>query len=69
MTTRPDDEVPMVNAIWHKAHPMPAGATPQQRLRGHVAHAKACGCRKLTASMLRELRRRAKSPRSSPERS
>ena len=55
----------MMNATWHKAHPMPARATPQQRLRWHVAHAKACGCRKLTVSMLRELRRRAKSPRSS----
>ena len=54
----------MMNATWHKAHPMPARATPQQRLRWHVAHAKACGCRKLTVLMLRELRRRAKSPRS-----
>lgn len=50
----------MMNATWHTAHLMPAKATPQQRLRWHVAHAKACGCRKLTASM-RELRRRTKS--------
>jgi len=41
---------------------MPAHAMPQQRLRWHLAHAKACGCRKLTASMLRELRRRAQKP-------
>jgi len=58
----------MINAIWHKTHPIPAPGSPQQRLRWHVAHAKACGCRKLTASMLRELRRRARSPRSSPQR-
>jgi hypothetical protein len=49
----------MINAIWHKKHPMPSRATPQQRLRWHLAHAKACGCRKLSASMLKELRRRA----------
>jgi hypothetical protein len=49
----------VINATWHKGHPMPAHATPLQRLRWHLAHAKACGCRKLTASMLRELRRRA----------
>ena len=52
----------MINATWHKGHPMPERPTPQQRLRWHLAHAKACGCRKLTASMLRELRRRARKP-------
>mgnify|MGYP007054664209 CR=1 FL=1 len=41
---------------------MPAQATPPQRLRWHLAHAKACGCRKLTESMLRELRRGAQKP-------
>ena len=54
----------MINATWHKGHPMPVRATPQQRLRWHLAHAKACGCRKPTASMLRELRRRAGKPAS-----
>jgi hypothetical protein len=55
----------MINATWHKRHPMPPRATPLQRLRWHVAHAKACGCRKLTATMLKELRRRAEAARSS----
>ncbi len=41
---------------------MPEHAMPQQRLRWHLAHAKACGCRTLTASMLRELRHRARKP-------
>jgi hypothetical protein len=50
----------VINATWHKSHPMPAHATPQQRLRWHVAHAKACGCRKLTAAMLQKLRLRAR---------
>jgi putative ABC transport system ATP-binding protein len=49
---------------WHKAHRMPKRATPQQRLEWHITHAKACGCRKLTTSILRELRRLANSRKS-----
>lgn len=49
----------MINATWHEKHPMPPRPTPRQRLRWHMAHAKACGCRKLTAAMLKELQRRA----------
>jgi len=52
----------VINAAWHQSHRMPARATPQQRLRWHLAHAKACGCRKLTAAKLQELRRRAEKP-------
>jgi hypothetical protein len=47
-----------MNAAWHKRHRMPPRATPAQRLAWHLAHAKACGCRELSAAMLRELRRR-----------
>jgi len=49
-----------MNAAWHKAHPMPRRPTAAQRLRWHVAHAKACGCRELTATMLRKLEREAR---------
>ena len=56
-----------MNAAWHKAHLMPAHPTPGQRLRWHLAHAKACGCRKLTAAMLKELRQRAE--KAAPKRS
>jgi len=49
----------MINATWHKAHPMPTRPTAQQRLRWHVAHAKVCGCRKLTAAHLRKLQNEA----------
>jgi hypothetical protein len=38
---------------------MPARRTARQRLQWHLAHAKACGCRKLTAAMLKRLRREA----------
>jgi hypothetical protein len=53
----------MINAAWHMRNRMPLRATPQQRLRWHLAHAKACGCRKLTAAKLKELRRRAQQDR------
>jgi len=53
----------MINATWHKKHPMPPRATPRQRLRWHLAHAKACGCRELTPSMLKKLTQQAQ-PRS-----
>lgn len=34
-----------MNASWHRAHPMPKNATLEQRVRWHVSHAPACGCR------------------------
>ena len=40
---------------WHDAHPMPRNPTMAQRVRWHVAHAKACGCRKIPANVVREL--------------
>lgn len=49
-----------MNARWHKAHPMPANPTLDQRLRWHVAHAKACDCREMPASIVAELARRGK---------
>ncbi|HUL02780.1 MAG TPA: hypothetical protein VLV16_06065 [Gemmatimonadales bacterium] len=53
----------MINATWHKRHRMPPRATPAQRLKWHLAHAKACGCRKLTAAALRKLRQRVQEAR------
>jgi predicted DNA-binding protein (MmcQ/YjbR family) len=40
-----------LNAVWHRAHPMPVRATTAQRLKWHLAHAKACGCRPIPASL------------------
>jgi hypothetical protein len=48
----------MINAEWHKRNRMPR-ATSRQRLRWHVAHANACGCRALTPAMLLKLHRAA----------
>ena len=46
-----------INAAWHAAHRMPAKATPAQRLKWHMAHAKHCGCRPFPLSMRRKLER------------
>jgi len=45
----------MINATWHKKHRMPPRPTATQRLRWHLAHAEACGCRVLTPAMLAKL--------------
>lgn len=45
------------NAVWHRAHRMPARATPAQRLKWHVAHATHCACRPFTPAMRAKLKR------------
>lgn len=45
-----------MNASWHQNHPMPKRPTPAQRLEWHLAHQRACGCRKLTPARLEALR-------------
>jgi hypothetical protein len=52
----------MLNAAWHDAHPMPKNATLDQRVSWHVAHAKACGCRAIPATVAAELKRRGAPP-------
>lgn len=52
-----------LNAGWHKAHPMPKNATLDQRVRWHVAHAAACACREMPATVMAELRRRTDATR------
>jgi len=47
-----------INAAWHEAHPMPKNAPLDQRVTWHLAHADACGCRGMPASVLAELRLR-----------
>jgi hypothetical protein len=50
--------MPKVNATWHGRHPMPPKATLEQRIKWHLAHAKACGCREIPKTVLAELRTR-----------
>jgi hypothetical protein len=47
-----------MNALWHRRHAMPKTPSLEQRLRWQVAHAKACGCRKMPPTVVAELRRR-----------
>ena len=48
---------PALNAEWHARHPMPRGATMQQRIQWHLDHQRHCACRpiprKLQALMAR----------------
>jgi hypothetical protein len=56
-----------MNASWHKRHPMPMGSTLDQRVEWHVAHARACGCREMPPTVIKELKRRARqTPKRSP---
>jgi len=44
-----------MNATWHAAHRLSRKATATERLRWHLEHQKACGCRPLTATMRKKL--------------
>lgn len=50
-----------INARWHEAHRMPRGAKLAERVLWHAAHAKACGCREMPASIRAALAPEAKS--------
>lgn len=45
----------MLNRKWHQQNRMPDGATQQQRIEWHVAHAKACGCRPIPPTLLKAM--------------
>jgi hypothetical protein len=47
-----------MNAVWHKKHRMPAGATLEDRIEWHVAHASACACRAMPATIARAMKAR-----------
>jgi hypothetical protein len=40
-----------LNAAWHRAHPMPAGASKEERTEWHASHEEACGCRPVPAEL------------------
>ncbi len=54
-----------INAPWHEKHRMPRNATPAERLKWHMAHAKHCACRPFTAAMRAKLQRAASAERTS----
>jgi uncharacterized protein YdhG (YjbR/CyaY superfamily) len=46
------------NAAWHSTHRLPRGASLQERIRWHVAHRRACGCRPMPDSVRAAIERR-----------
>jgi hypothetical protein len=46
-----------INARWHRKNPMPWAAKMDERIRWHVAHAKACACRPIPASIAEAIRK------------
>lgn len=47
-----------INENWHRAHPMPAKATVEDRIAWHVAHIANCGCRPIPRGVKQEIARR-----------
>jgi len=47
-----------INAVWHRAHPMPKNPTIDQRIAWHLDHARNCGCRKTSGKLLEEMTKR-----------
>ena len=50
-----------LNREWHRLNCMPPAATRQQRIKWHVAHASACGCRKIPESIRLDVEKLLKS--------
>jgi hypothetical protein len=48
-----------INGAWHGKNPMPRPAKMDDRIRWHLAHAKACGCRPIPASVVGAIRERS----------
>ncbi|HXT71128.1 MAG TPA: hypothetical protein VN700_15300 [Vicinamibacterales bacterium] len=46
-----------MNAAWHTRNPMPKNASIAQRVKWHTAHAKACACRPIPASLSAHMKR------------
>ena len=47
-----------LNETWHKAIRMPKAASLEQRIKWHLEHAEACGCRPVPARLLEQIAKR-----------
>ncbi len=47
-----------LNKEWHLAHPMPAGATLDQRIAWHLEHTKNCSCHDMPEKIKAEIAKR-----------
>lgn len=50
-----------VNRKWHDKNRMPKRATTKERVKWHLGHAKACGCRPIPAKIQRAIAKPEKS--------
>ncbi|HTC99991.1 MAG TPA: hypothetical protein VK734_19810 [Bradyrhizobium sp.] len=50
-----------LNKEWHRLNRMPPGATREQRIKWHVAHARVCGCRQIPESVRADVEKLLKS--------
>jgi hypothetical protein len=49
---------PTLNRAWHESHRMPVGATMDQRIAWHRAHAAACACRPIPEGVAKAMEAR-----------
>ena len=47
-----------INKKWHELHPMPENPSLEERINWHIGHAKACKCREMPESIVKEIRKR-----------
>ncbi len=47
-----------LNKKWHLTHTMPKNPSLDQRVKWHVEHARACSCREIPVSILKEIKKR-----------
>jgi hypothetical protein len=47
-----------VNGLWHHKHPVDARPSFSERVRWHLYHARACGCRAIPKQVVATLRER-----------
>ena len=52
-----------LNKEWHRLHRMPTKASREQRIKWHVVHSVACGCRAIPESIRAEVEKPVKHPR------
>ncbi len=47
-----------INKKWHELNPMPKNPSLEDQINWHIAHAKACKCREMPESIVKEIRKR-----------
>jgi hypothetical protein len=48
----------IINKEWHLKHTMPKNPSLDERVEWHIEHARACSCREIPRSILKEIKKR-----------